>query len=187
LIIFIIHTGNTIHFVKEIYNVIKNQFFYKNKKRHLIMDSSLRNLTKYTSIYTCTNTYVAYITYTVHSIIHFWGEIISFRQIWPKKVSFENLKTTGNIHNLQLVEGSQYLLQVKVELISIYHATGSINKLAPFIITWIILHPLSALLLDEGLNALSVKNPSAAGWYSRLIKCQILACMRISDSLYFRL
>jgi hypothetical protein len=53
LIIFIIHTGNTIHFVKEIYNVIKNQIFYKNKKRHLIMDSLLRNLTKYTSIYTC--------------------------------------------------------------------------------------------------------------------------------------
>jgi hypothetical protein len=37
------------------------------------------------------------------------------------------------------------------------------------------------------LNALSGKNPSAAGWFSRPIKCQILARMRISDSLYFRL
>jgi hypothetical protein len=42
--------------------------------------------------------------------------------------------------------------------------------------------PLSALSLrDEGLNALNGKNPSAAGWFSRPIKCQILARMRISD------
>jgi hypothetical protein len=32
--------------------------------------------------------------------------------------------------------------------------------------------------LDEGLNALSGKNPSAAGWFSRPIKCQILARTR---------
>jgi hypothetical protein len=81
------------------------------------------------------------------------------------------------------------------------------------------LRPLSALSLDEGLNALSgnsnntapsigtiaiakrnilyndwiirvilvVKIRQAAGWYSRPIKCQILARKRISDSLYFRL
>ena len=54
------------------------------------------------------------------------------------------------------------------------------------LVTWIILRPL-ALSLDEGLNALSGKNPSAAGWFSRPIKCQILARMRISHSLYFRL
>ena len=54
-------------------------------------------------------------------------------------------------------------------------------------ITQIILRPLSALSLDEGLNALNGKNPSAAVWFSQPIKCQILARMRISDFLYFRL
>ena len=37
--------------------------------------------------------------------------------------------------------------------------------------------PSIALSLDEGLNALSGKNASAAGWFSRPIKCQILARM----------
>jgi hypothetical protein len=46
--------------------------------------------------------------------------------------------------------------------------------------------PLSALSLDEGLDALNGKNPSAAVWFSRPIKCQILARMRISYFLYFR-
>ena len=55
------------------------------------------------------------------------------------------------------------------------------------VLTRIILRPLSALSLDEGLNALNGKNPSAAVWFSRPIKCHILACMRISDFLYFRL
>jgi hypothetical protein len=54
-------------------------------------------------------------------------------------------------------------------------------------LTRIILHPLSALSLDEGLNALSGKTPSAAIWFRRPIKCQILARMRISDFIYFRL
>ena len=54
-------------------------------------------------------------------------------------------------------------------------------------ITRIILRPLSALSLDEGLNALNGKNPSAAVWFRRPIKCQILVCMCISDFLYFRL
>jgi hypothetical protein len=40
-------------------------------------------------------------------------------------------------------------------------------------LTWIILCPLSALSLDEGLNALNGKNASAAGWFSRPIKCQL--------------
>jgi hypothetical protein len=51
-------------------------------------------------------------------------------------------------------------------------------------VTRIILRQLS---LDEGLNALNAKNPSAAGWFSRPIKCRILVRMRINDSLYFRL
>lgn len=49
------------------------------------MDSLLWNLTKYTSIYTCTNTYVAYITYTVHSIIHFWGKLYLLDKFDQKK------------------------------------------------------------------------------------------------------
>jgi hypothetical protein len=54
-------------------------------------------------------------------------------------------------------------------------------------LTRIILRPLSALSLDEGLNALNGKNLSAAVWFSQPINCQILARMRISDFLYFRL
>ena len=54
-------------------------------------------------------------------------------------------------------------------------------------VTRVILRPLSALSLDEGLNALNGKTPSAAVWFRRPIKCQILARMRISDFLYFRL
>ena len=53
-------------------------------------------------------------------------------------------------------------------------------------VTRIILRPLSALSLDEGLNALNGKNPSAAVWFSRPIKCQILARMRINYH-FFRL
>jgi len=53
-------------------------------------------------------------------------------------------------------------------------------------VTRIILRPLSALLLDEGLNAPNGKTPSGVVWFRRPIKCQILACMRISDFLYFR-
>ena len=49
-----------------------------------------------------------------------------------------------------------------------------------FLLIWIILRPLSALSLDEGLNAFSGKNPSAAGCFSRPIKCQILARMRMT-------
>ena len=48
-------------------------------------------------------------------------------------------------------------------------------------VTRVILRPLSALSLDEGLNALNGKTPSAAVWFRRPIKCQILALMRISD------
>jgi hypothetical protein len=55
------------------------------------------------------------------------------------------------------------------------------------IVSRIILRPLSALSLDEGLNALNGKTPSAAVWFRRPIKCQILARMRISDFIYFRL
>jgi hypothetical protein len=51
----------------------------------------------------------------------------------------------------------------------------------------LIMRPLSALSLDEGLNALNGKNPSAAVWFSRPIKCQILTRMRISDFHFFRL
>ena len=40
-------------------------------------------------------------------------------------------------------------------------------------LTWMILCPLSALSLDEGLNALNGKNASAAGWFSRPIKYQL--------------
>ena len=54
-------------------------------------------------------------------------------------------------------------------------------------VTRVILRPLSALSLDEGLNALNGKTPSAVVWFRRPIKCQILARMRISDFLYFRL
>ena len=52
-------------------------------------------------------------------------------------------------------------------------------------LTWIILRPLSALSLDEGLNTPNGKTLSAAVWFRRPIKCQILACMCISDFLYF--
>ena len=51
-------------------------------------------------------------------------------------------------------------------------------------VTRIILCPLSALSLDEGLNALNGKNPSAAGWFSRPIKCQILVTPFTSVSKY---
>ena len=51
-------------------------------------------------------------------------------------------------------------------------------------VTRIILRPLSALSLDEGLNALNGKNPSAAGWFSRPIKCQILVTPFTSVSKY---
>ena len=54
-------------------------------------------------------------------------------------------------------------------------------------LTRIILRPLSALSLDKGLNALNGKTPSAAVWFRRPIKCQILERMRIIDFLYFRL
>ena len=47
------------------------------------------------------------------------------------------------------------------------------------------MRPLSALLLDEGLNAPNGKTPSGVVWFRRPIKCQILVCMRISDFLYF--
>jgi hypothetical protein len=55
------------------------------------------------------------------------------------------------------------------------------------LLTQIILRPLSALSLDEGLNVLNGKNPSAAVWFRRPIKSQILVCTCISDFLYFRL
>jgi hypothetical protein len=47
-----------------------------------------------------------------------------------------------------------------------------------FCLTRIILRPLSALSLDEGLNAVNGKNPSTALWFRRTIKCQILASAR---------
>jgi hypothetical protein len=53
-------------------------------------------------------------------------------------------------------------------------------------VTRIILRPLSALSLDEGLNALNGKNPSAAGWFSRPIKCQILVTPFTSVSKYWQ-
>ena len=80
------------------------------------------------------------------------------------------------------------------------YTAPSIGTIAGWGLTRIILRPLSALSLDnivkrnittglfgldEGLNALSCKNPSAAGWFSRPIKCPILA--HISNFLYFRL
>jgi hypothetical protein len=75
---------------------------------------------------------------------------------------------------------------VKPEIVNRYDLWVLRHKIRGAI-TRIILRPLSALSLDEGLNALNGKNPSAVDWFSRPIKCQILARMRISDFLYFRL
>ena len=81
------------------------------------------------------------------------------------------------------------------------YTAPSIGTIAGWELTRIILRPLSALSLDnivkrnittglfgldEGLNALSGKNPSAAGWFSRPIKCPILAHISREANVSFR-
>ena len=67
---------------------------------------------------------------------------------------------------------------------TIWHLIGRLYQPA----AWRIL-PLRAFKPSSGESADRgrVLFKLAAGWYSRPIKCQILARMRISESLYFRL
>jgi hypothetical protein len=102
-----------------------------------------------------------------------------------KKTSMEisELKVIQNIINKQLMWYDVYLRMYMHHIIVMY----TLCHIAQLLLTRIILRRLSALSLDEGLNAPNGKTPSAAFWFRRPIKYQILARMRISDCLYFRL